>query len=566
MVRETASSKQSKPFLSTMKKLGPSWLEKAVFYQIYPSSFHDSNGDGMGDLPGIIAKLDYLVELGVNAIWLNPCFCSTFFDGGYDITDYRHVDPRFGTDEDMDRLFAEAHRRGLKVCLDMVAGHTSIKHPWFIKSSEATPNEYSNYYIWTDDWIRYAPGYALQSGISDRNGCFMVNYYSVQPALNYGFANCDPDSPWQLPVDHPDVRRVRQELLDNMRYFLDRGADGFRVDMACSLVKNDPGKKETIKLWQEIRAVFDRDYPEAALIAEWSYAPQALKAGFHCDFMIHCGTPGYTTLFRNEEKRDIFSKFKRELFYEPDGHDYSTPNRNSYFDEAGLGTAETFFDNYLEHLEKTNNLGYISVPTGNHDLPRISDFRDMAELKTVFAFLLMLPGVPFIYYGDEIGMRNRPKLPSKEGGYTRTRARTPMQWTAGKNLGFSSAPAKALYLPVDPGKNAPTVAGQQADPSSLWHCVKALLAVRQESRALTAQGKITLFRASYPTVFLRTFGRDRYLVAVQPAATDFSLTMDLPCTPSGPILRLAEGMDAFVTKNGSLTIHGSGKSFGIWKL
>ena len=549
-----------------MRKTCPSWLEQAVFYQIYPSSFYDANGDGMGDLSGIIAKLDYLVDLGINAIWLNPCFCSTFFDGGYDITDYRHVDPRFGTDEDLERLFKEAHRRGLKVCLDMVAGHTSIKHPWFLKSSEAMPNEYSNYYIWTDDWIRYAPGFALQSGTSDRNGCFMVNYYSVQPALNYGFAKRDPDSPWQLPVDHPDVRRVRKELLDNMRYFLDRGADGFRVDMACSLVKNDPGKKETIKLWQEIRAVFDREYPEAALIAEWSYAPQALKAGFHCDFMIHCGTPGYTTLFRNEEKRDIFSKFKRELFYEPDGHDYSTPNRNSYFDEAGLGTAEIFFENYLEHLLKTQKLGYISVPTGNHDLPRISDFRDMADLKTVFAFLLMLPGVPFIYYGDEIGMRNLPDIPSKEGGYTRTRARTPMQWAPGKNLGFSTAAADKLYLPVDPAKDAPTVAAQQSDPDSLWHFVKALLSVRRESRALTAQGKITLLRPSYPTVFLRTFRHDRYLIAVQPADREFDIVERLPWPSSKACPLLVQGMDAPDFRGPRLALHGTGKSVGIWKL
>ena len=141
-----------------------------------------------------------------------------------------------------------------------------------------------------------------------------------------------------------------------------------------------------------------------------------------------------------------------------------------------------------------------------------------------------------------------------------------MQWDAGKNLGFSSAPAKALYLPVDPSKDAPTVAGQQADPSSLWHCVQALLALRQESPALTAKGKITLLRASYPTVFLRSSGRSRYLVAVQPAARDFTMTLKLSWTPHVSCLRLAEGMDATLAKGRSLTISGTGKSFGIWKL
>ena len=547
-----------------MKNLGPSWLEKAVFYQIYPSSFFDGNGDGIGDLPGVIAKLDYLVSLGVNAIWLNPCFCSTFFDGGYDITDFRHVDPRFGTDDDLDSLFSEAHSRGLKVCLDMVAGHTSIKHPWFVKSAEPTPNEYSNYYIWTDDWARYAPGLAMQSGGNDRNGRFLVNYFSVQPALNYGFAK--PSAPWQLPVNHPDVLRVRKELLDNMRHYLDKGADGFRVDMACSLVKNDPGKRETIKLWREIRAVFDKEYPEAVLISEWCYAPQALKAGFHCDFMIHCGTPGYTTLFRMEEKRDLFAKDNRDLYYEQDGHDYSTPNKNSYFDEAGKGTAAIFFHNYLEHLAKTSRLGYISVPTGNHDLPRISDCRDMAEIKTVFAFLMMLPGVPFIYYGDEIGMRNQPELPSKEGGYTRTRARTPMQWSNVNNLGFSKANASQLYLPVDASKDAPTVAAQESDESSLLNCVKALIALRHESKALQAQGKIVLLHTDYPTVFLRSFGKERYLIAVQPADRQFKVALNVPLAVSAE-LRLAENMSLKLGRGKrNATISGGGKSFGIWKM
>ncbi len=547
-----------------MSKLGPKWLKNAVFYQIYPSSFADGNGDGMGDLRGIAGKLDYLVSLGVNAIWLNPCFASSFHDGGYDITDFYHVDPRFGSDSDLETLIAEAHKRNIRICLDIVAGHTSVDHPWFRASAEAEKNQYSNYYIWTDDWMRPTDGYKMEAGIGDRNGCFMVNYFSVQPALNYGFAKIDPKTPWQLPVNHPDVLKVRNELKEIFRFFLAKGVDGFRVDMACSLVKNDPGRKETIKLWQEIRDMFDREYPEAVLISEWTYAPQALKAGFHCDFMIHCGTPAYTTLFRNETKRDIFNKFPRELFYEADGNDYRTLNRNSYFDANGKGSAKIFFDIYLDHWKRTKNKGFISIPSGNHDLPRVSDFRSEKELKTVFAFLLTMPGVPFIYYGDEIGMRNLKDLPGKEGGYTRTQARTPMQWDDSLNHGFSVADKEKLYLPVDSSPDAPTVKSQQQRSDSLLNCVKKLIALRLSSVALQACGKIELLHCDYPTVYLRSFGRERYLIALQPADHPFEKMVKLAGIKNLTVA-YTENMNAEVTHKG-IKLNGSGTGFGIWML
>lgn len=546
-----------------MKNLGPAWLKNAVFYHIYPSSYCDSNGDGMGDLPGIISKLDYIASLGINAIWLSPCFCSAFHDGGYDISDYRHVDPRFGTDADLDKLFAEAHKRGIKVCLDMVAGHTSLEHPWFKASASATPNPYWNYYIWTDDWMRPTYDMKMEAGFGDRNGCFLINYFSVQPALNYGFAKVDPRCPWQLPVNHPDVLKVRQELKDTMRYYLDRGADGFRCDMACSLVKNDPGKKETIKLWQEIRAMFDQDYPEAVLISEWSYAPQALKAGFHCDLMIHCGTPAYTTLFRNEEKRDLFNKFVREWFFEKDGHDYSVSNRNSYFDAAGLGTPKQFFDIYLEQLKKTHNLGYISLPSGSHDIPRISDFRDDTDLAVVFAFLLTLPGVPFIYYGDEIGMKNLKGLPSKEGSYTRSCCRTPMQWDKSKNAGFSSAPAKDLYFPIDPDKNRPTVAAQQKQKDSLWHTVQALIALKKQHPALQADANMELLLADYPLVYTRSLGKEKLLVVIQPAERPWNAKVK--CNAKNLTSLLGKDITAELN-NGTLNLAGNGRGFAVFKI
>ena len=181
-----------------MSKNVPKWLSSAVFYQIYPQSFYDSNGDGIGDIGGIIKKLDYVQSLGCNAIWLNPCFESPFNDAGYDVTDFCRVAPRYGTNADLRRLFSTARRRGIRVCLDLVAGHTSIDNPWFVQSCRPTKNKYSDWFIWTDDWARPTPlGFKFVNGFAPRNGSYLANFFCSQPALNYGFADPDPDYPWQ---------------------------------------------------------------------------------------------------------------------------------------------------------------------------------------------------------------------------------------------------------------------------------------------------------------------------------------------------------------------------------
>uniref|UniRef100_UPI002ACEB789 alpha-amylase family glycosyl hydrolase n=1 Tax=Anaerolinea sp. TaxID=1872519 RepID=UPI002ACEB789 len=156
----------------------PAWLENAVFYEIYPQSFFDSNGDGIGDLPGIIAKLDYVKSLGCNAIWLNPCFVSPFYDAGYDVADYYKIAPRYGTNEDARRLFEEAHKRGMRILLDLVVGHMSIEHPWFKESCKAERNEYTDWYIWNDDpWRWDEPGFHVVHGYADRHGNPLTNFF-----------------------------------------------------------------------------------------------------------------------------------------------------------------------------------------------------------------------------------------------------------------------------------------------------------------------------------------------------------------------------------------------------
>ncbi|MCD8348235.1 MAG: DUF3459 domain-containing protein [Lachnospiraceae bacterium] len=444
----------------------PKWLKDAVFYEIYPQSFYDTNGDGIGDFNGIIEKLDYIKGLGCNALWINPCFDSPFHDAGYDVRDYKKVAPRYGTNSDLYRLFGEAHRRGIHVLLDLVPGHTSEEHPWFLESQKAEKNEYSNRYIWTNAAFQPAKGFLYIGGETERDGVYVLNFFKSQPALNYGFLN--PEEEWQLPVDHPDCVATREAMKDVMRFWLDHGCDGFRVDMANSLVKNDDEKKSgTSAIWRNVREMLDAEYPEAAMVSEWNGPEMAInQGGFHMDFYLNWSGNGYSSLLRD---------------YECGEEDHS------FFKKDGSGDIRRFLDEYLPRYEATRENGYYCLITCNHDTKRPKYNLDDSELKIAYAFLFTMPGVPFLYYGDEIGMRYL-ELKTKEGGYGRTGSRTPMQWTNGKNAGFSTCPADALYLPVDTAEGAPSVAAQEADKNSLLSTVKDLLRLRHEEEDLQADG------------------------------------------------------------------------------
>ncbi len=537
---------------SVRRPKGPAWLRHAVFYEIYPQSFLDTNGDGIGDLPGIIRKLDYIASLGCNAIWINPCWLSPFGDAGYDVADFCRVAPRYGTNADLRRLFREARRRGLRVCLDLVAGHTSVEHPWFKASAQPGKNPQTNWYVWNSSVWEDVPDLATVQGFSARDGRYVANFFHFQPALNFGFARPDPRKPWQLPVDHPDVLRVRAEMKRIMRYWLDAGADGFRVDMASSLVKRDPGYQQTMAWWREVRAMCDRDYPDAALISEWSSPRHAIAAGFHVDFLIHFNGLAYTTLFRHERSRDIFGVRARY------GH--------SFFDRSGRGSVAEFLRTYLRHYRLTRRTGYISIPSGNHDIGRLSEGRTVAELKVIFTFLLTLPGVPCIYYGDEIGLRHVHGLPSKEGGYGRTGARTPMQWTGGRNAGFSTGSRHRLYLPIDPKAGRPTVETQLNDPESLLHHVRRLLRLRAESPALGGDedflplGATSRYR---PLVYLRRKGAERFLVAINPARTEHELLLRIRTKSVAGCV--GSGVSVEISGSG-LRLRMRGVSHGVFRL
>ncbi len=449
------------------------WLKDTVFYEIYPQSFRDTNGDGIGDLNGIIEKLDYIRGLGCNALWINPCFDSPFKDAGYDVRDYKKVAPRYGTNQDLYRLFGEAHKRGIRVLLDLVPGHTSEEHAWFRQSQKAEKNEYTGRYIWTNSWIRGCRDIPYIGGESERSATYLLNFFKCQPALNYGFGRVE--EPWQQPTDHPDAIATREAIKDVMRFWLSHGCDGFRVDMAASLVKyDDENKSFTSKIWLDVREMLDKEFPDAAMVAEWGYPPQALRAGYDMDFYLNHGGHG----------GNGYAKLSREYCtHEGDGR----PD-NTYFRLDSTHDIGGFLDEYRKWYKDTKDLGYISLITCNHDTVRPRFNMDEKELKLFYAFLFTMPGVPFLYYGDEIGMRYQ-SLPTKEGGYYRTGSRTPMQWNAGRNLGFSEGCEDALYLPVDPAADAPTVAAQEGDPASLLETVRALLQLRHREEDLQADAE-----------------------------------------------------------------------------
>lgn len=479
----------------------PKWLNDAVFYEIYPQTFNDTNNDGIGDIEGIIQKLDYVKELGCNAIWLNPIYDSPFMDAGYDVRDYKKVAQRYGTNDDLIRLFNDAHSKGIKILLDLVPGHTSDTHQWFQQAKKAEENEFSNRYIFTDSVWEAPPQYRLMCGICPRDGNYLVNFFSSQPALNYGFHDVTHPA-WQLPCDHPDCLATVEALKDIMRFWLDKGADGFRVDMADSLVKNDEEKVATAKIWKGVRSMMDSDYPEAALVAEWCHPERAINnAGFHMDFYLDHQKNGYNYLFR----------------YSEDGEN------KGFFNKNGKGNITDFTKEYVPNLEKTKGNGYISFFTCNHDTPRLTKYLDKEAIKLGDAVIFTLPGVPFLYYGDELGMKYVEGMKSKEGGFHRTGTRTPMQWNSEKNLGFSNSDTP--YLPVDSAKDAPTVENQKNDANSIYKVVTDIIKLRHQNPELQADGDFQVLYAK-DNKFPFVYKRGSFVMFVNSSANEVSVEFD----------------------------------------
>lgn len=543
----TAGSQEpvfSVPDWQTWKK-GPAWLEDAVIYQIYPSSFKDSDADGIGDLRGITGKLDYLEYLGVDAIWLNPVFESSWLDGGYDITDFYKVDARFGSNDDLVNLIEKAHEKNIKVLLDLVAGHTSWKHPWFLQSSMGTNQRYSDYYIWSD---RLPDARAQQDltqmlsspePLKDTKGSWMVsdsprgkyynkNFYATQPALNYGYAHPDPDHPWEQGMDAPGPQAVCRELKNIISFWFDKGVDGFRVDMAASLIKDDEDHFPYAKhFWRKMREWMDKEYPDHVLMAEWGGPKDCLEAGFNVDM-------------------DLTGRGSKTHAIYQDEH--SQTDKNSYFSLPGAPDAEDILhgwaDRCSDEFEHIKNMGYFATITGNHDQFRMNtgERNTPEQLKVMMSFILTMP-MPIIYYGEEIGMRSETGLPSIEGsnhnGHERSGARTPMQWDGSATAGFSACSPTDLYLPVcthwtnSSSHGSPTVASQKEDRQSLLEFTRSLIRLRKEHKAFHASSEWTPVYSegkAYPMVYIRSCENEKWLVALNP--TGHSQNTIIPHTAS----------------------------------
>jgi len=493
------------------------WIKDAIFYQIYPTSFYDSNGDGIGDILGIIEKLDYVKNLGVNAVWFNPFYPSPFMDGGYDVSDYCAINKIFGTMSDFEQLVRKCKEYGIKVVIDLVIGHTSVEHVWFKQSAKDEKNKYSDYYIWTDSNFNKYKDKSIH-GLYPRDGGYVINYYACQPALNYGFNDnprlADPNNAydlgenWKMHYTDERLKPLREEILNVMRFWINKGVDGFRVDLANSLVKgcvydsdDDNDTKGLQWLWKILIGTIKKENPNIAFVAEWVYPKNSVgKCGFDLDYLAH-DIQEYNQLLRYEKGTNILPAFE---------------GGNTYFSEEGKGSIDGFIK-YTQMLYPiVEGKGCFSIPSGYHDIVRVAEKKDEEELKVMFAFLLTYKHVPFIYYGDEIGMKHNFAI-NKDGGYIRTGARTPMQWNNSENNGFSTN--KQTYLPVNACKTA-TVEDMEGNEQSLLNTVRKLIQIRSNSSAFSAVAGLEVLSSEnngYPFVFRRFNDTESFVIAINPS-------------------------------------------------
>ena len=481
------------------------WWQTAVFYQIYPRSFADGNGDGIGDFPGIISKLDYLVSLGVDALWLSPHFPSPNWDCGYDISDYTNVAPEYGTLDDFKRFLSEAHKRNLRVILDLVLNHTSDEHPWFIESKSSRNNPKADWYVWVDtppnNWQSCFDGEAW-TYVPERNQYYYHYFMKQQPDLN-----------WHNP-------EVKNAMWDAVRFWLDLGVDGYRLDAIGTIFEDPKLTSHTVPMnLAELRR-----FSELAQSDE----DKKLKEKYWFDMFKHqWGQPGVHELMK--ELRAILNEYdgERMLVGEDDNIDYMGDGNDELHLVFNFPLANTnritpthIRQNQQERITRLNQLrphGWACNTLGNHDRSRIytcyGDRVHDAEIARLNAALVLtLKGTPFLYNGEEIGMSDTmltdiSQVKDTMGSWyyhaivtdmgvhpeeamirtaemTRDKNRTPMQWSNQPNAGFSPENV-STWLPVNPNyKDGVNVFEQEQNPSSMLKYYKQLLQVRKSTPAL----------------------------------------------------------------------------------
>lgn len=451
------------------------WYKDAIFYQVYPRAFKDSNGDGRGDLRGLEEKLDYLKDLGVDCIWLMPIYPSPLKDDGYDIAAFRQIASMYGSLDDFKTLLQSVHARGMRLIMDLVMNHTSDQHRWFQAAQSDRSSEFRDYYVWSDDGRRYGEARIIFLDVEPSNWTwneqagqyYWHRFYASQPDLNY---------------DNP---RVQEEMLNIARFWLGLGIDGFRADAVPYLFEREgticENLPETHAYLKRLRGMMESEYPGRILLCEANQLPEDVREYFGNgdEFQMGFDFPVMPRLFMALKKGDV--RDLREILLKtpsiPAECQWCTFLRNH--DELTLEMVtpeerEWMWENYAPEPRMRLNLGI------RRRLAPLLD-NDARKITLLNSLLLTLPGSPIIYYGDEIGMGDNIWLPDRNG------VRTPMQWTAGPNAGFSDAPAESLYSPViaaeafEPSKV--NVAEQQADPDSLWNSIRHMLHVRKQYRA-----------------------------------------------------------------------------------
>jgi maltose alpha-D-glucosyltransferase/alpha-amylase len=448
------------------------WYKDAVIYQLHVKSFCDGNADGIGDFAGLIQRLDYIEALGVTCLWLLPFFASPLRDDGYDIADYRRVHPDYGTVEDFRTFLDLAHARGMRVIIELALNHTSDQHPWFQRARRAPKGSSDrDYYVWSDTDQRYAGVRIIFLDSEPSNwtwdeeadAYYWHRFFRHQPDLNY---------------DNP---AVLQEILGVLDFWLNMGVDGFRLDAVPYLVERDgtscENLPETHAVIRAIRGHIDRRYPGRMLLAEANQWPADVRAYFadgdECHMAYHFPLMPRLFMAIHQEDRFPITDILARTPPIPDTCQWALFLRNH--DEL---TLEMVTDEERDYMY----LAYTAEPEARLNLgirrrlaPLLANDRRRIELLT--SLLLSFPGTPIVYYGDEIGMGDNFALEDRHG------VRTPMQWTSGPNAGFSAAPADRLFSPVidDPvySFQAVNVAAQEADPASLLHWMRNMVALRK---------------------------------------------------------------------------------------
>jgi len=499
----------------------PFWYRDAVIYQLHVKSFFDANNDGVGDFPGLIRRLDYLAEVGINAIWLLPFYPSPRRDDGYDIADYRGVHPEYGTVADVRTLIREAHARGIRVITELVVNHTSDQHPWFQRARRAKPGSAArNFYVWSDTDRTYTGTRIIFIDTEKSNwtwddeakAYYWHRFYSHQPDLNF---------------DNPEVLKA---VISVMRFWLDMGVDGLRLDAVPYLVEREGTSSENLPethaILKHIRKVVDEHYPDRMLLAEANQWPEDIQeyfgAGDECHMVFHFPLMPRMYMAIAQEDRFPITDIIRQTPDPPQDCQWAIFLRNH--DELTLEMVTDRERDYLWEVYAADRRARINLGIRRRLAPLLENDRRRIELMN--SLLLTMPGTPIIYYGDEIGMGDNIHLGDRDG------VRTPMQWSSDRNGGFSRADPPSLVLPpiMDPvwGYQAVNVEAQWRNPHSLLNWLRRMLVERSRHKAF-GRGSLRLLQPQNRKVlaYLREYEDDTILCVVNVSRSAQAVELEL---------------------------------------